>query len=134
MMKLLKYTAGVILTLLLSACSNPYWLYRVEVQQGNLIAERDIHKLKKGMSMNEVRDIMGEPVLIDTFNIERWNYVYTLRTHGKEAQQHKLTLIFKNDHLAKILDVESALDQSTKADKSPHDPHPVKPVKVIPFG
>lgn len=134
MMKLLKYTVGAIITLSLSACSNPYLLYRVEVQQGNLIAERDVHKIKKGMSMNEVRDILGEPVLIDTFNIERWNYVYTLRTNGKKAQQHNLTLIFKNDHLVKIFDDVSPSDQSTKADKSPRDPHPAESVKVTPFG
>ena len=134
MMKLLKYTAGAIITLSLVACSNSYWLYRVEVQQGNLISERDTPKLKKGMSMDEVRSIMGEPVMIDTFNIERWNYVYTLRSNGKARKKHNLTLIFKNDRLVKILDDELPSDQSSKADKSPHDPHPVKPVKVTPFG
>ena len=113
MMKLLKYTAGAIITLSLSACSNPYLLYKVEVQQGNLISEREVPKLKKGMSMNEVRSILGEPVVVDTFNTERWNYVYILRTNGKVSKKHNLTLIFKNDHLVKILDDELLSDQST---------------------
>ncbi len=134
MMNLVKYTAGAIITLSLSACSTPYLLYRVEVQQGNLISEREVPKLKKGMSMNEVRNILGEPVIVDTFNIERWNYIYTLRTNGKETKKHNLTLIFKNDQLVKILDDEAPLDQSTKADKSQSGPHHAKPVKVTPFG
>lgn len=102
MNKLLRYSVLLLLTTVLTACSNPVWIYKVDVQQGNLISERDTKKLKTGMTMAEVRQIMGEPVAIDTFNTQRWNYIYTLQLNGGKIKRRSLTLIFKNDRLKRI--------------------------------
>jgi len=117
MNKLLKQLVFLSLCTVLIGCSNPIWIYKVDVQQGNLISERDTVKLKKGMTMAEVRQIMGEPVAVDTFNTQRWNYIYTLQLNGGKIKKRSLTIIFKNDRVWRILDAGLS-DRPAKGGKS----------------
>lgn len=93
----------LLLTIVLTACSNPVWIYRVDVQQGNLISERETKKIKKGMTMDQVRQVIGEPITVDTFNTQRWNYIYTLQINGGKIKRRSMTLVFKNDRLKQIV-------------------------------
>jgi outer membrane protein assembly factor BamE len=61
-----------------------------------------VDKLKPGMDKNQVRFIMGTPVIVDPFHSDRWDYVYTFTEGGHQRQQRHLALYFKNDKLALV--------------------------------
>ena len=86
--------------LTLGGCS----VYRIDVQQGNVLEAEQTEQIRPGMSKQQVVFIMGTPMIRDPFHKDRWDYIYTL-TPGKrrdEAKNYYLTLIFEGDTLARI--------------------------------
>ncbi|MFW6094140.1 MAG: outer membrane protein assembly factor BamE [Pseudomonadota bacterium] len=88
--------------LTLTACSVPGLprVHKVTVQQGNVITQEMIDRLKPGMSRAQVAYVMGEPVHRNPFDQERWDYVYSLEVPGYYDQQKMVSLYFENDVLA----------------------------------
>ncbi len=76
--------------------------YKVEVVQGNFVSKEQREALQLGMPRNQVRDVLGSPLVTSAFHAERWEYVFTIRRQGQEPQQRKLTVFFKGDELAKV--------------------------------
>lgn len=76
--------------------------YRVAVQQGNVITQEMVDRLRPGMTREQVAYIMGEPVIRNPFDQNQWDYVYTLRVRGRVDQRRKLSLIFAGDALAEL--------------------------------
>ena len=74
----------------------------VTVQQGNVITQEMIDRLKPGMTRRQVAFVMGEPVLRDAFNPDRWDYVYSVEVGGVVYQQLRMSLFFENDQLARF--------------------------------
>lgn len=66
------------MVLWLSGCAvERYFLeYRINVQQGNLIEQKQIAQLRPGMTRDQVRYVLGTPLLQDPFHADRWDYVY----------------------------------------------------------
>ena len=71
--------------------------YRVEVVQGNFVSKEQVEALQKGMSREQVRQILGTPLVSSLFHIDRWDYVFSLKRQGVEPQQRHLTVYFKDD-------------------------------------
>ena len=71
--------------------------YRVEVVQGNFVSKEQVEALQKGMSREQVRQILGTPLVSSLFHGDRWDYVFTLRRQGVEPQRRHLTVWFKDD-------------------------------------
>ena len=95
-----KFLGALLFLLFISSCSLPK-VYEVVVSQGNLIDEDMIEKLEIGMSESQVKYVLGSPLIIDTFNSNRWDY-YTSVTQGrKKFSEKKVTLYFKNQKLIK---------------------------------
>ncbi len=90
------------LGLALSGCSSIIFpgVYRIQVRQGNVITEEMVAKLKPGMTRRQVRFIMGTPLIEDTFNKDRWDYVYMARRGRKITKQARISLVFDGDRLA----------------------------------
>lgn len=92
--------------LLLTGCSslNPanWFAYHLEVQQGNLLTQDAVDKLKLGMTRGQVRFLLGTPLLADPFHSERWDYKYQLYSDDKLTKDALLTLTFNGDNLVKI--------------------------------
>lgn len=88
---------------ILSACSQSTWLYRVNVQQGNIITIDMLNSVKMGMSKENVCERLGPPILSNAFNQNRWTYVYTLKPSRGKFVQRKLILYFAQDRVIKIL-------------------------------
>ena len=89
----------------LSACSNLEfpWVYRIDIDQGNIITQDMVNKLKPGMTRDQVKFVMGSPLVIDPFHTDRWDYVYTLRKgKSKVTTEKRLTVFFKDDKLASM--------------------------------
>jgi outer membrane protein assembly factor BamE len=78
-------------------------LYKVAIQQGNVITQDMVDKLKPGMTRRQVAFVMGEPVIQDPFDDTKWVYLYSIDVPGVFSQQSRLVLSFdENDLLAVI--------------------------------
>ncbi len=76
--------------------------YRSDVLQGNVVTREQVQALQRGMPREQVRNILGTPLLTSAFHADRWDYVFTFRRQGKEPQQRKVTLFFQGDALASV--------------------------------
>ena len=84
----------------LAGCSFP-GVYKVDIQQGNVVTQDMIDQLRPGMTRSQVRFIMGNPLITDTFHADRWDYLYSIQPGGRERQQERVSLVFNaNDQLA----------------------------------
>jgi len=103
-------TAVAALGLGTAACSSPqteYLLsaitpYRVDVMQGNVITRELAVSVKLGMTREQVRDLLGSPLLTSAFHAERWDYVFTMRRQGVEPQRRSVVAFFKGDVLERL--------------------------------
>ncbi len=91
-------------TLLLAGCSS--WsipsipgVYKIDIQQGNVIEQDMVDTLRPGMTKRQVRFVMGTPLLIDPFQPDRWDYVYSFQPGGGKRTQEQLALFFEDDKL-----------------------------------
>jgi outer membrane protein assembly factor BamE len=73
--------------------------YKVEVVQGNFVSKEQVQALKPGMNRQQVRDILGTPLVTSVFHAGRWDYVFTLKRQGVQEQARRLTVFFKDDVL-----------------------------------
>ncbi|MEX1994918.1 MAG: outer membrane protein assembly factor BamE [Steroidobacteraceae bacterium] len=97
--RLLAGTCAVILLALAStAC-----VYRMDVQQGNLLDPEQVDQVEVGMTRSQVRFLLGTPMVIDSFNPDRWDYIYSLRRgHERKVSRHHLVVWFEGDKVARI--------------------------------
>ena len=77
-------------------------VYKLSVQQGNVITQEMVDRLKPGMTRNQVEFVMGKPVLADPFKQDQWVYVYTLEVPDYFIQNFRMVLTFEDDTLATI--------------------------------
>lgn len=75
--------------------------YKFDIQQGNFITQQDVAKLQVGMTKEQVRFIMGTPLLNDAFHTNRWDYVYRLLRADGQTTQSRYTVIFENNVVAR---------------------------------
>jgi len=97
----------IMLSMLLTSCgggAGPLSLYKMDIRQGNIVTPEMREKLKLGMSKQQVRYVLGTPMVSDVFHANRWDYVYMLEHRGKLVEEQRLTLYFKGDNLAVIED------------------------------
>ena len=76
--------------------------YKVEVVQGNVVTKDQVELVKPGMAREQVRDILGSPLLADVFHADRWDYVFTIRRQGAEPQRRAVVVQFDGDRLKSI--------------------------------
>lgn len=87
------------LALLLGGCT----VYKLEIQQGNVVTQEMIDKLRPGMTRSQVRFVLGTPLVVDAFHPDRWDYYYYFRgSREKTAETRRLTLLFRNDTLVSV--------------------------------
>ena len=86
---------SLILILALSAC-----VYRLDIQQGNILAQKDIDKLRPELTKNQVMFVLGSPVVDDGFADDKWVYLYSYRDSNRNVTTvKKLELNFIEDKL-----------------------------------
>ncbi|MBF5007780.1 outer membrane protein assembly factor BamE [Diaphorobacter caeni] len=73
--------------------------YKIDVVQGNFISKEQVDALKPGMGRQQVKEILGTPLVMPLFHTDRWEYIFTLKRPGIEQQTRKLTVFFKDDVL-----------------------------------
>lgn len=72
--------------------------YRIDIQQGNVVSGEAVAQLRQGMTRDQVRFLLGTPLLQDLFHADRWDYVYRLdkRSAGR-VEQNRLAVFFDTD-------------------------------------
>ena len=86
-----------------SRCSLAGCVYRMDIQQGNLLDPEQVDQLEVGMTRSQVRFLLGTPMVIDSFDADRWDYVYSLRRgHERELTRRHLVVWFDGDNVARI--------------------------------
>jgi outer membrane protein assembly factor BamE len=76
--------------------------YRIEVVQGNVVTREQAARVQPGMSREQVRELLGSPLLADVFHADRWDYVFTIRRQGAEPQRRSVVAWFKGDVLTRL--------------------------------
>jgi outer membrane protein assembly factor BamE len=76
--------------------------YRIDIQQGNYISQEMVAQLKPGMTKEQVRFILGTPLVTDIFHSDRWDYVYWRETPRGERERRNLTVLFEQGQLARV--------------------------------
>jgi outer membrane protein assembly factor BamE len=76
--------------------------YRMDIQQGNVVTQEMIAKVRPGMTRSQVRFALGTPLVVDAFHNDRWDYVYYFQAAGVVTEQRRIVVIFKDDKLQRI--------------------------------
>ena len=105
-----------VLLILVTGCSRIIPSYKIDVQQGNIITQHDINKVRNGMTQNQVRYILGTPLIRDAFHKSRWDYVYTLNHGRRKAVKKRVSILFSG---GKVIEIEGDL-------KPKYDPNATK--------
>lgn len=94
----------ILLMASLSACGFVGFpgVYRIDVEQGNIVTQEKADQLKHGMSRRQVRFILGTPLVEDSFNRDRWDYLYVKRNGLNVLDESLLTVVFVGDNLEEI--------------------------------
>ncbi|MCW8882888.1 MAG: outer membrane protein assembly factor BamE [Sedimenticola sp.] len=77
-------------------------IHRPDIQQGNVVSQETINKLKPGMSKSQVSYLLGTPMLVDVFHQDRWDYFYSMKKGSDQRQQERVALHFTDDRLTRI--------------------------------
>jgi outer membrane protein assembly factor BamE len=99
-MKLTRILAVAVVATVFSGCSSVPKLvteYRIDVQQGNVLTQEMVSQLRPGLTREQVRFILGTPMLVDMFHADRWDYVYRLQKGGGEIETRRFTVYFDAD-------------------------------------
>ena len=75
-------------------------VYRIDVEQGNIVTQEMVDQLKPGMNRNQVRFILGTPMVEDSFHLDRWDYIYSVRNGNEVRASERLTVFFEGDELS----------------------------------
>lgn len=90
-----------------AGCSSyqPNWrslgVYKLDINQGNFLTDDQVEKLKVGQTKQQVRAILGSPLLTDAFHQNRWDYVYEFRRQGVTMEHRNFAVFFEDDKLAR---------------------------------
>lgn len=112
---------------MLGACSSLEFpgVYRLPIDQGNIITQEMVDQLEIGMSRSQVEYVMGTPLIRDSFSPDRWDYVYTLNKEGKPAERHQLSAYFQGDKLVRIVtDVKPSAEGKISSSSAEADAQP----------
>ena len=94
----------LIAALFLSGCSGKlFTVYKIDVQQGNAVEIEKVEQLELGMTKEQVKFLLGTPLITDVFHPDRWDYVYFLLPGYGERERRHLVVYFEGDSVANIM-------------------------------
>jgi outer membrane protein assembly factor BamE len=70
--------------------------HKIPVQQGNVVTQEMIDKLKPGMTQAQVRFVLGTPLVVEPFRNDRWDYVFLKDMGGKAVEKQRVTVLFED--------------------------------------
>lgn len=88
-----KLACCLLYVLLLSGCMFP-GVYKINVQQGNIVDKAELAKLKPGMTHREVHFVLGTPLVMDPLDKSREYYIYTFQKHGGDIRKQQIVVYY----------------------------------------
>ena len=85
-------------------------VYRANIAQGNLIKQEDLDQAEVGMTRNQIRFLLGTPMIDDPFHQDRWDYIYYLKIGRKDATAKRWVSVFFEDDRVSEIRKEQELD------------------------
>jgi outer membrane protein assembly factor BamE len=94
---------AIALAFFLAGCSNLRFpgVYRIDIEQGNIVTQEMVDKLRPGLSEAQVRYVMGSPQVVDPFEPGRWVYLYKLRRGNGELVESKFVVWLEGGSLTR---------------------------------
>jgi outer membrane protein assembly factor BamE len=87
----------------LSGCASGLLsIYKIDVQQGNALKQEAVDQLDVGMKPEQVRFLLGHPMVIDIFQPDRWYYVYYFKPGDGQPMERRLTVYFNDNEVVRI--------------------------------
>jgi outer membrane protein assembly factor BamE len=78
-------------------------VYRANISQGNIVEEEDLDQVELEMTRNQVRFLLGTPMVDDPFHADRWDYVYYIKIGRRKASAKRwVSIFFENDAVVEI--------------------------------
>ncbi len=111
-----KYLLPLCCLLLSLAACTPH---KIAIEQGNILKADMIKQLEVGMSKSQIEFILGSPIIKDSFNGDRWDYIYVMRPHKMPVRKKTLTLVFTGEHLASMNGSALKLLEEDEAEENP---------------
>lgn len=109
-----KIVLALLLVTGLSGCGTFLSVYKADIDQGNVVTKEMVDRLKPGMTPGQVRYVLGTPLITDSLNPKRWDYLYDYvpGTYARKAglpavDNRRLTVVFENGVLARIEGAEA---------------------------
>lgn len=98
-----KLLSMMLLAFMISGCGllDPL-VYKITKQQGNFTEEKHVKQLEIGMSKEQVKFLLGTPMSIDSFDHDRWDYIYTYQDGNDKVTRNNITIRFENEKLISI--------------------------------
>lgn len=100
----------VTLAVLLAVSGCGRFPYKVDVRQGNYIAAETIAQIVPGMAQEQVRALLGAPMLVDSFHANRWDYIYLFTPSTSKQIRRQVTVFFAEGKVARVVQGEMAAD------------------------
>jgi outer membrane protein assembly factor BamE len=102
-MKKIIIVTFVLAVAALSGCASGLLsIYKMDVQQGNALKQESVDQLDVGMKPEQVRFLLGHPMVIDIFQPDRWYYVYYFKPGDGQPMERRLTVYFNDNKVVKI--------------------------------
>jgi outer membrane protein assembly factor BamE len=76
--------------------------YKIDVLQGNVVVREQVQALQPGMPREQVRNVLGTPLVASAFHDSRWDYVFTFKRQGQPPQLRKVSVFFDGDALKRV--------------------------------
>ena len=91
---------GIVLGMLATASG---CVYRANISQGNIVEEEDLDQVEIGMTRNQVRFLLGTPMVADPFHQDRWDYMYYVKIGRNDATAKRwVTILFDEETVTDI--------------------------------
>ncbi|MEX1031913.1 MAG: outer membrane protein assembly factor BamE [Cellvibrionaceae bacterium] len=97
-------------------------IYRLQIQQGNIITQEMVDQLEPGMTKRQVNFVLGTPLIMDSFQQNRWDYYYSLRNPEGQTTTERLTVYFQDDQLTHFVGDFRPSDVQTVDDSDIDEP------------
>jgi outer membrane protein assembly factor BamE len=102
---LIRITVVLLLVAALTACSSFRFpgVHRITIQQGNVITQQMVDRLKPGMTKSQVTFVLGNAVIDDQLEADRWDYVYSIQLPSGGVIRKILSVYFVEERLSHFI-------------------------------
>ncbi len=97
-MHFIQKLVPLLLVTILTGCVFP-GVYKINVQQGNIVTDEELAQLEPGMTRSQVHSVLGTPMVLNPADTSVEYYVYTFQDSGGEIREQKVVVHYENDAL-----------------------------------